>query len=102
MLSDLVVRDLHYLTTGHISRDNACTRIEVTQLSLVCGQSDRPLVDTQSKVEEDEKTSGDSRRPRWRSWSVTAKLIYIMGPTLKRSPNMKPTMMILGTLLRES
>ena len=33
---------------------------------------------------------GDSRRPRWRSWSVTTKLIYIIGPTLKRSPKLKP------------
>ena len=33
---------------------------------------------------------GDSRRPRWRSWSVTMKLIYVIGPTLKQSPKLKP------------
>ena len=30
------------------------------------------------------------------------KLIYVIGPTLKRSPNLKPTKMVLGTLLQES
>ena len=29
-----VVRDLYYWTTGHISRDNVCTRIGVTRLSF--------------------------------------------------------------------
>ena len=29
-----VVRDLHYWATRHISRDNVCTRIEVTRLSF--------------------------------------------------------------------
>ena len=35
---DKVVSYLDDRATWHISRDRACTRIEVTQLSLVCGQ----------------------------------------------------------------
>ena len=34
---DEVMCDLNDGTTRHISRDRTCTRIEVTQLSLVCG-----------------------------------------------------------------
>ena len=36
---DEVVCDLNNRTTWHISRDNVCTRTEVTQLGLVCGRS---------------------------------------------------------------
>ena len=39
---DKVMRDLDDWATRHISHDRACTRIEVTQLLVVCGQSDRP------------------------------------------------------------
>ena len=35
---DKVVRYLNNRATWHISRDENCTRIEVTQLDLVCGQ----------------------------------------------------------------
>ena len=31
---DKVMCDLNYTTTGHISRDNVCTWIEVTRLSF--------------------------------------------------------------------
>ena len=30
------------------------------------------------------------------------KLIYVMGPTLKQSPKLKPTTTVLGTLLQQS
>ena len=33
---------------------------------------------------------------------VMMKLIYVIGPTLKQSPNLKPTTTVLGTLLQES
>ena len=40
------------------------------------------LEDTQSVITSE---SGDSRRPRWRSWSVETKYLYVMRPTLKWS-----------------
>ena len=33
---------------------------------------------------------------------ATMELIYVMGPTLKWSPKLKPTTTILGTLLQHS
>ena len=34
---DEVMHDLNDRAPGHISRDRACTQIEVTQLDVVCG-----------------------------------------------------------------
>ena len=75
------------------------TRMEVTQ---VCGQDEvekRPCSGTQPKtikgvvIQEDQ--DGDLGL-------VTTKLIYVRGPTLKRSPHLKPTTTILGILLQGS
>ena len=44
---DEVVCYLNNRSTGHVSRDRACTWIEVTQLDTVCGQRRRILVGTQ-------------------------------------------------------
>ena len=41
--------DLDNGTTRHISRDRACTWIEVTQLDVVCGREEVNLEGTQPK-----------------------------------------------------
>ena len=53
------------------------TWIEVTQLSWYVDESDRPL---KAHSQENKRRSGDSRRPRWRSWSTTVEA-YIHNET---------------------
>ena len=50
---DKVVCYLNNRATWHVSCDRACTRIEVTQLSVVCGRRWRTL-DWHTAYEEDE------------------------------------------------
>ena len=44
-----VVVDLNNGAAWHISRDRACTQIEVTQLDVVCGQKEGILEGTQPR-----------------------------------------------------
>ena len=41
---DEVMHDLNDRATWHISCDRTCTWIEVTQLSVVCGQEEQTLM----------------------------------------------------------
>ena len=94
-----VMCDLNDRSARHISRDSICTRIEVTQLSwyvdkvMTLGCHTDKTEDGEVVIQEDQ--DGDLGLQR-------TELIYVIGPTLKRSPNMKPTTAVLGTLLQES
>ena len=89
-------------TTGplgmyHVTK--TCTWIEVTQLRLVCGQT----MDLGWHTAEDEREDVVIQEDQDGDLGLRQlRLIYTMGPTLKWSPNMKPTTTILGTLLQES
>ena len=98
------MRDLHHLTTGHISRDDCLVHgCKSHDLALVRGRSDRPW--TRHTVDERDEERNEVVIQEDQDGDLglaTTEFIYVRGPTLKRSPNMKPTTTILGTLLRGS